>query len=292
MEEYKPPEYKDDYGISEPSKNKPRKFQAMIYSMGLILAIITFTEFYYGNVLQNQIGDYEKRVDDFEKLRETVLDMEERYTDVWYNLMKADITAALLISDSLITETEATMMIYSQVLAIQNLWLDFEELFLYDYYNDDIEWLFTEGVFELRYNNKDGIYGELQEYFDSKSNLPDSSELDNWELYVYYPDKYFYSKTHSLLVGVMIHPYPVDVYAHIDIFDEYVQKNFVTPLRNAENALILLQISTSSNTVGLLILGFLMDFAEVSKKWKTIYILITMFSMFSGILMTYFVFFD
>ena len=71
MEEFKS-EYNNVLDSSKSPEKKVRKFQAIVYALGLILAIVSFTEFYYGNILQNQIGEYEKKLDDLEILRENM----------------------------------------------------------------------------------------------------------------------------------------------------------------------------------------------------------------------------
>ena len=80
--------------------------------------------------------------------------------------------------------------------------------------------------------------------------------------------------------------FPIDVVAKMEVFDEYVNEHYQKPLYEARSTLLALQISTNANTIGILILGFIMNFEDVSKIWKPVFALLAMFSMLSGSIMT------
>jgi len=264
---------------------KPRKFQAIVYALGLVLALVSFTEFYYGNVLQNQIEDYEKKVEYLENLRENVLDIEEKYTNAYYNLIKADLIAFLKYNSTQINMTEADLIVTVETFSFYNAFVAFAGMFLQDYENKEIKWLFTKGVFNLYYNDYPGFYDELKAYFNYYEDLPNGNELDDWIIWLIPADFYWYSGTHPLFISTIPY-YPIDIAVDIVVFDDYVNKHYFIPLNEAKGTLITLQISTNANTIGILILGFLLNFEDVSGKWKVIYVLLATVSMLLGNVMT------
>ena len=62
----------------------------------------------------------------------------------------------------------------------------------------------------------------------------------------------------------------MDIY--IGEFDLYIQENFINPKLNLENQLSMVQIASTTTTIGILLMGFLIDFSKLKEIWRLFYV--------------------
>ncbi|MHA1727550.1 MAG: hypothetical protein ACTSWY_02315 [Promethearchaeota archaeon] len=256
-------------------------FQFLVYTLGFFLIATSFVEFLYGNEIQADISEYEEKVENYKQIREDLRLIHNLYSEISMDYTALDFDCYGSTTNGYFNDTEAFIRLSAFVVHFSEAFLEFERLILQQYNNPDydIQWIFTENIMCIHWFGEDNV--TIMNAFNTAFGV---TNMEEW-CGIIVPsseDFYFYSLSYGILkswLGNM--PYLVVVFFWD--FDQYVNENYVEPLLLLESQNSLLNSMVSLTTIGILVLGFVMNFGDVNKFWKIIYILLALLSSYLAI---------
>jgi len=272
-------------------------FQSAVYGLGVVLVALTFYQFWYTSQIQTDITSYENRLNSASLMRDDLVDIMYSFNAATSELLEIDAMVGIQFDLGLITEEEAnaTILIY-RFKVFAPLGLILTKLLIWDpnvttptgtgglVTNPEFEWVFTEEVIWVAW---------LEKYYDTIAIVDD--RYSKWHN-IKFDDFFRYTHTYALVTegqpGWAIHDlvdrsvnwfyWDIALYT----FDDYVQKNMLDPKLNLANQLSLLEIAITANTIGVLLLGFIIDFGLIGRKWKSFYIFLALSTIFASLMFT------
>ena len=258
--------------------DKKKLFQTGVYFLGLLLIMVFFVQFFYGGFLNKQISYYEKRVENANMVRSDLVSIEFDYMQVDIDYIALDFDCYASTTNGYFNTTEAIIRLMAQAQHYSKAYGNFETFFLHPY-NDpvrNVQWIFTEEIIALSWLAED--------FVSIKTTFEDTYEIDNFDewITIAYPasvDFFNFAASRSILVdwlGNMPFMISVDYF----LFDEYVLEHYTKPLANAENNLDELYAMVAMTTIGILILGFIVDYESVFGAWKIVFLILAIAAAF------------
>jgi hypothetical protein len=267
-----------------------KKYQSIVFLLGLCLIGVTFIEFSYGNSLNRDISDYQLLVDQTEQNRDLLVDivLKSAYVNMEYFALDFDCYASTI--NGYFNATEAIVRLMAKVMLFSEPYQNLEDFFL-SYYGDaetNIDWIFTEQIITLQWLAED--FSTIIPAFETAY---DVDNFNQWGTVIYTTtaDPYLYGVSYSVLkdwCGNMPFYIVVDFWK----FDEYVDATYKEPMAKAERNLAQLNAMVGLSTVGLLIIGFVVDFESVHSIWRFLYYIIALIAITFAIRSSILVFFD
>ncbi len=257
------------------------KLQIFTYTLGIVFIILSFIEFGYGTfVLQPEIASKENKIENYDKIRDLLWDLNRMYGEFLTELLTIDYNAHFKVDYNWITEEEGDAMIIGLIPDLYKADYFFYVNFLKNYLDEDYGWLFTEQVLRLDFV-ADDISVVYDAFDDQYSDLVDVDEMDEWYIDTTYidADYFLYKNTYEILRDWSSDSAAIYIWVDFDEFDDYVEDNFLHPLLEAQNSLNRLFLIGSATTIGLLLLAFLVDFGEIHVTMKKIYLIIALISV-------------
>ena len=252
--------------------DKKKLFQTGVYFLGLLLILVFFIQFFYGGFLNDQISIYEKRAENAKMVRSDLVTVEFDYMQVDIDYVALDFDSYASTTNGYFNITEAIIRLMAQAQHYSKVYGNFETFFL-NHYNDpdkDVQWIFTEKIIALSW---------LAEDFTSiKTTFEDTYDIDNFDEWITIAytasfDFFNFAGSRSILVD-WLGNVPFMISVDYFLFDEYVLENYTKPLANAEDQLDELNAMVAVTTIGLLILGFIVDYESVFGAWKVIFLIL------------------
>ncbi len=257
------------------------KLQIFTYTLGIVFIILSFIEFGYGTfVLQPEIASKENKIENYDKIRDLLWDLNRMYGEFLTELLTIDYNAHFKVDYNWITEEEGDAMIIGLIPDLYKADYFFYVNFLKNYLDEDYGWLFTEQVLRLDFV-ADDISVVYDAFDDQYSDLVDVDEMDEWYIDTTYidADYFLYKNTYEILRDWSSDSAAIYIWVDFDEFDDCVEDNFLHPLLEAQNSLNRLFLIGSATTIGLLLLAFLVDFGEIHVTMKKIYLIIALISV-------------
>ncbi len=244
------------------SEERKKKFQTVIYLIGLIGVLVLFVSLYRGQMINNQVTTYSQELAEKESVKTDILNMQKEFDRAYYDLWAVDYEVSARINASLMSLLEAnitiTAYLWSMLNTADNYYLTFVSPVL-DHTADEAKyaWLFYEGIITE-------YWVVYPAYIISGTVIVQETEDQ---------ESLSYNNTFELIQQIFDWG-PVYVEVNTTKLDNYVYLNINDPMDKAENQLFQIQLSTSLLTIGILAMSFLVDFSAVGRKWKYIYVVI------------------
>ncbi|MHA1727551.1 MAG: hypothetical protein ACTSWY_02320 [Promethearchaeota archaeon] len=280
------------------------KFQVIVYILGLILVMTSFVEFFYGNSLRGRITGYEEVERNTIMLRNNLQDLQRKYDEAWFDLLELDFNSWGNVEYLEADLTETYLKLLKNLLKSTNLWYNFKDLYVKSYASDDIQWLFTEGVFTLwYYRNVTTIETKMADILIDVNAFYSGiteEDLTNWDIqwitpstldfafnYVY--TGFIYNETFEAYEDTL-EARAGYVEIHFDIFDYHIRQNYSNPKDEDQRRLELIGNSANANTLGILVLCCLLDLGTAHRKLKSTYIILSIISVIAGLFFSIIIF--
>lgn len=278
-----------------------KKFQTLVYGLGVVLVVLSLYQFWYASELQTTITSYEEQLNSARLMRDDLVNILDSYIDSTGEFWRIEAMVGYQYDHGEITEEEANYTInVNKYQLLDPLGLVISKLLVWDpnvitpdgmggfITNPEFEWVFTEEVIWVFW---------LPKYYDTIAIVDDRySSWHNIRLSPYFK----YNHTEALItkvrhgmtmqdkVDLSLNWYFMDVYMFK--FDDYVEKNILEPKLNLENEIERIGIAITANTIGVLLLGFIIDFGRIGRVWKSFYIFLVLSTIFSSLLISVLIF--
>ena len=256
-----------------------RKLQLFAYTIGIVFIALSFVQFAYANILQDEMSHYQKKIDKMEKIRADLWKLRNGYLEAYADLLNADWTTYYKITYGWITELEGNLTIIGAIPEIMKMDYFFFNNFLINYRDNDYRILFVSSIINLTYAAPDTsyLYNALSDY----SSYIITEDIPYWAYLLYTPDSnlFYWNNTIRILIDWMPTATALHIWVDFIKFDEFVEGVYLHPLIEAEGALSQLFVISSSITFGILLLGFIIDFGNISEAMKKIYIILALISV-------------
>jgi hypothetical protein len=255
-------------------------------------------EYYVTGNLQDSISLYERNLDEAERMRDSLVIVADRYSQAFSDIYQLDNLVAYRYENALITEEEAnTTMFGARESIISIMPLVYGNIMEWDenhtgafepasvsparnkIYNPTktgayivkpgFEWVFSEQAVSI---------GWLPRFYDEIASVdPKFASWTNWRM----AGAFRYVHTEEVMTNLW-QTWAVSIdrvdfslnwfYWEVDFdsFDDYVSQNYLVPKQVLDSQLNGMLNATMATTIGILLLGFLVDFQERS-KWVWFY---------------------
>lgn len=104
-------------------------------------------QYFTGNAINSQIATAEQNENTYYSLYDNLLDLKLKYENLWFGLLELDYKTfgdvSMLGEDPV--EAYKNLLVY--LLKFTDTWYNFKDIYLKNYDNPVIQWLFTEHVF-------------------------------------------------------------------------------------------------------------------------------------------------
>ncbi|MDD1778897.1 MAG: hypothetical protein LUQ65_12100 [Candidatus Helarchaeota archaeon] len=246
------------------SEERKKKFQTVIYLIGLISVLVLFTSLYRGQMMNDQVTAFSQDLTEKQSVRDEILDMQREYDRAYYNLWAVDYEVAAKVNASMMSLTEAnitiTSYLWSMLVAANNYYDTFVAPVLEETAEEEkYAWLFEEGIITEWW-----VVPPVWEYIVPGTLIVnDTEEQEDLD----------YNCTFELMQEVFTWG-PIYVEVDTAVLDAYIYEQVVSPMDVAKNQVFQIQLSTSLLTIGILAMSFLVDFSAIGRKWKYVYVVI------------------
>jgi len=260
---------------------KERRYQSAVFALGVLLILVSVIEYSYGNFLSNYISNYENRIEQAELNRQYLIEITEKSSRVNMEYVALDFDCYASTTNGYFNTTEAIIRLMANSIHFSEPYQDLEEFFLFKL-NDpvaEVDWIFSEKIITMQWLAED--FSTILPTFESKYNI-DNFEEWSTVAYAQSADFFFFAASYSILkdwLGNMPFLIVVDFWK----FDDYVESHFQQPLSKAGQQLSQLNAMVSLTMLGLLIIGYIVNFDDVSRFWKGFYLIIALGVIFVAV---------
>jgi hypothetical protein len=255
-----------------------KKLQIITYLLGFLLIGVSYIEFSYGTYLQNRILIYDAKVTHAEVLREDLRKIHFDYFDAAAQYYETDFDCYASVYALLMNSSEAIVKLWANAFNFIEAFQKFESEFLNNYNdpNADLKWIFTERLIGISWlaNNDTSITN----FLTTNYGITDISEW-NKLLFTDSVELFLFPVAYEILQAQLADlPFMVNV--HFWKFDDYVNVQFLNPLIDAQNAYKDLRSMIGLTTIGILVLGFIINYSSAPKFWKIIFLILAFVCVF------------
>jgi hypothetical protein len=247
-----------------PNEDRRKKFQTVIYLIGLISVVVLFISLYRGQMINNQVTAFSQDLAEKESVRTEILDMQKQYDRAYYDFWAVDYEVSAKVNASLMGLTEANITIkaalWSMLQVADNYWLTFIEPILEETPEaETYAWLYEQGIITEWW-----VVEPVWENIVPGTIIINDTAEDEGLYYNY-----------SFVLMQQIFDWGPN-YIEVDraLLDNYIYQQISSPMDAAKTQVFQIQLSTSLLTIGILAMSFLVDFSAVGRKWKYIYVVI------------------
>lgn len=260
----------------------------ILYILGIGITGLTFSQFYITSQTQSSFLSYEERLSSAYSLREDLVEAQTAYTEMQVDFVMLDLTVNFENQSGIITEEQANQTIRTARFYLSKALMTLiNKILIWDptyppnggfVVREELKWLFLEDHIRVYWLPK--FYNEIA-LVDERYTYWNNTVLEH--------SRWSYAYT-----GVILESYPIgwqyedgvdrsvnwfimDIYFWV--YDDYVEEELLKPKLLLEEQLGLLQIAAFATTIGVLLLGFVVDFGE-RHTLKYFYIILITFIIF------------
>ncbi len=280
-------EFETDNVFSERSKFS--KFQTVIYIIGLLFIGTSMFQYFTGNAINARINTAEQNESTYYALYDNLLDLKLNYENLWFDLLELDYKTFGEVNTMGKDPTEAYKDLLVYLLKFTDSWYNFKDIYLKNYDNPVIQWLFTEEIFTFWFYRSSLTPSQKNSQILDEMNrfgqvVLTQEDLEQWDIrwinedgidfaFTYVYTSFIYNETY-LAYEDNLEGRPGYIEVHLDLFEEYINSHFHEPKKILIDQLAQVENAALANTIGVLIMSFLIDFDSVRKGLKRLYLIL------------------